>query len=156
MAGSEGTVGHFKAQLSRGTRHAQGYSTDAATRHSTTDSTENCLRMSRARAPTAIRMPISRVRSVNGHHHDIHDADSANDERDQRTTAEGCHTRLVEPGSQRSRSVSILKSSGAPADSMPSRRSSVIWRMAAGISWGLAAEPNVSSRQAGQLGHVSA
>ena len=44
-------------------------------------STRNWRRMSRSLAPMALRMPISRVRSVTGHQHDVHDADPADEER---------------------------------------------------------------------------
>jgi len=44
---------------------------------STIASMTNCDRMSYVRAPTALRIPISRVRSEHAHEHDVHDADAA-------------------------------------------------------------------------------
>ena len=45
-------------------------------------------RMSRSRAPIDMRMPISRVRSVDAHQHDVHHADPADDEADCRDAEE--------------------------------------------------------------------
>ena len=44
--------------------------------------------MSRCLAPTALRMPISRVRSRDAHEHDVHDPDPTDDEADRRDPGE--------------------------------------------------------------------
>ena len=46
------------------------------------DSVRICHRMSRRRAPSDLRRPISRVRSRHDHQHDVHDDDAADDERE--------------------------------------------------------------------------
>jgi hypothetical protein len=45
-------------------------------------SSRNCARMSALRAPMALRMPISPVRSVNRYQHDVHHPDAAHQQAD--------------------------------------------------------------------------
>ena len=59
-------------------------------RATVTASARNWVRISRSRAPTARRRPISRVRSVTGHEHDIQNANAAHQQ------CNRCHTRQEE------------------------------------------------------------
>ena len=55
---------------------------------SSTASSRNWARIAALGAPTALRIPISRVRSVTRDEHDVHDADPADEQRDRRDRAE--------------------------------------------------------------------
>ena len=59
------------------------------TLHITMASMRNCAIMSNGFAPSAFRSPISRVRSLTGNEHHIHNSDATDEERESRDASQG-------------------------------------------------------------------